>query len=64
MIGKDTFLLTEDVVVALKAQGIVSRRPGSQRDLRIVQQAFNEWQQESQWQLCQISRLLSLTVNY
>ncbi|UTW13783.1 DNA-3-methyladenine glycosylase I [Marinobacterium rhizophilum] len=64
MVGKDTFLLTDDVVAALVAQGIVDKRPTAQRDLRLVQQAFNQWQQESGRPLCQISRLLSMTVGW
>jgi 3-methyladenine DNA glycosylase Tag len=64
MVGKDSFILTEDIVVALKALGIVDKRPGSQKDLQAVQQAFNQWQQQSGRPLCQISRLLSMTVNY
>ena len=64
MAGKDTFVLTEDVVVALKAQGIVDKRPTSQKDLKRVQAAFNQWAQQSGRPLCQISRLLAMTVNY
>ena len=64
MAGKDTFLLTEDVSVALKAQGIVDKKPTSQRDLKKVQEAFNGWRQESGRPLCQLSRMLAMTVNY
>lgn len=64
MSGKDTFVLTDDVVVALKAQGIVDKKPTSQRDLKKVQQAFNGWREQSGRPLCQISRLLAMTVNY
>ncbi|MFC6668856.1 DNA-3-methyladenine glycosylase I [Marinobacterium aestuariivivens] len=64
MVGKDTFLLTDDVVAALKAQGIVDRKPTAKRDLQLVQNAFNQWQRESGRPLCQISRLLSMTVGW
>lgn len=64
MIGKDTFILTDDVVAALKAQGIVEKKPTAKRDLIKVQEAFNQWQQESGRSLCQISRLLSYTVGW
>jgi 3-methyladenine DNA glycosylase Tag len=64
MSGKDTFVLTDDVVVGLKAQGIVDKKPTSQRDLKKVQQAFNDWREQSGRPLCQISRLLAMTVNY
>lgn len=64
MVGKDTFILTDDVVAALKAQGVVEKKPTAKRDLQKVQDAFNQWQQESQRPLCQISRLLSYTVGW
>jgi 3-methyladenine DNA glycosylase Tag len=64
MVGKDSFVLSEDVVVALKAQGIVEKPPRSQKDLNNVQQAFNQWQLESGRPLAHISRMLAMTVNY
>lgn len=64
MVGKDTFMLTDDVVVALKAQGVVDKKPTSQRDLNKAQQFFNQWREESGRPLCQLSRMLSMTVNY
>ena len=64
MVGKDTFILTDDVVAALKAQGIVDKKPTAKRDLAAVQDAFNRWQDESGRPLCQISRLLSYTVGW
>lgn len=64
MVGKDTFVLTEDVVTALKAQGLVDKKPTSRKDLQRVQAAFNVWAAQSGRPLCQISRLLSMTVNY
>lgn len=64
MAGKDTFVLSDDVVAALVAQNIVSKRPTSQRDLAAVQDAFNQWQAQSGRPLCQLSMLLALTVNH
>ena len=61
MVGKDTFLLTDDVVAALAAQGIIDARPASARSLQAVQDVFNGWRRESGLPLCQISRILSLT---
>jgi len=63
-VGKDTFALTEDVTTALMSQGIVDRPPTSQRDLRVVQEAFNGWKHQSSRPLCQISKILAMTVNY
>ncbi|WP_299235275.1 DNA-3-methyladenine glycosylase I [uncultured Halomonas sp.] len=63
LIGKDTFLLTSDVVARLVAAGVVDQPPTSQRDLQRVQEAFNELQQASGRPLCQLSAMLSLTIN-
>ena len=59
MVGKDTFLLTDDVVHMLKVEGVVNKVPSAQRDLDKVQAAFNEWQRETGRPLCHISRVLS-----
>lgn len=62
MVGKDTFMLTDDVVTALKAQGVVEKKPTAQRDLKQVQEAFNQWRETSGRPLCQISRLLAHSI--
>ncbi len=62
IVGRDTPVLTDDVVTALKAQGVIDKRPTAQRDLKLVQQAFNRWQQESGLDQCQISRLLAHSI--
>lgn len=64
MAGKDTFILTDDVVAALKAQDIVDKNPTSQRDQAAVQEAFNEWHAQSGRPLCQLSIMLAHTVNH
>lgn len=64
MAGKDTFVLSTDVIAALVAQDIVTKTPTSQRDLSAVQEAFNIWQAQSGRPLCQLSMLLALTVNH
>ncbi len=64
MIGKDTFIPTDDLVAALKAQGIVDKAPTSQKELAAVQAAFNQWQAESGRPLCQLSVMLAHTVNH
>lgn len=63
MAGKDTFILTDDVVAALSALGLLEKRPTSQKDLFYVQGLFNSWQEETGRPQCQLSRLLSMTVN-
>lgn len=64
MAGKDTFLITTDVVAALVAHGVIDRQPTSQAALRDVQAAFNRLQQDSGRPLCQLSAMLALTVNH
>ncbi|HWR80119.1 MAG TPA: DNA-3-methyladenine glycosylase I [Pseudomonas sp.] len=64
MIGKDTFVPTDDVVAALKAQGVVDKAPTSLKELAAVQSAFNTWQQQSGKPLCQLSVMLAHTVNH
>jgi 3-methyladenine DNA glycosylase Tag len=60
--GKDSFILSRDVVAALLREGVVSTEPKSQRDLKLVQEAFNHWRQESGRPLTQISKVLAFTV--
>lgn len=64
MAGKDTFVLSDDVVAALKAQEFVDRTPTSLKDLALVQSAFSQWQEQSGRPLCHISMMLSYTVNH
>lgn len=63
LVGKDTFLLTSDVVARLQAAGVIDREPVSQRDLQTVQNAFNALQQRSGRPLCQLSAMLALSIN-
>lgn len=61
-VGKDTPVLSRDVLKALQEQGVVDREPTSRRALRDVQAAFDGWRAESGRPLCQISRVLSCSV--
>lgn len=63
MVGKDTFVLTDDVVSVLMAQGILTKKPTAQRDIKAAQAAFNQWQRESGLPLSHISRIVSFTTN-
>lgn len=62
MMGKDTFMFSRDVVAALMGAGVVDKAPTAKRDLAAVQAAFNGWAAESGRPLCQISRVLALSV--
>lgn len=61
-VGWDTPVLSEDVVRALMAQGVIDKAPSSKKALAAVQEAFNVWHQESGRPFCQISRILSATI--
>ena len=61
-VGKDTFCLTRDVVGALIRQKVVDKNPTAKRDLAAVQAAFNEWREQSGRPLCEISRVLSCSI--
>ena len=61
-IGKDTFLLTDDVQGYFKAHKLVDSGFSSQSGLRQVQAVFNHWQQESGLSLANISRILAFSV--
>ena len=60
--GKDSFILSHDVVTALIREGVVSAEPKSQRDLKSVQSAFSHWHHESGRPLTHISKVLAFTV--
>ena len=64
MVGKDTFIPSDDMVAALKAQNIIDKAPTSQRDRAAVQAAFNQWHAQSGRPLCQLSVMLAHTVNH
>ena len=60
--GKDTFMLSPDVVKALVRAKVVDKAPSSKKALAAVQAAFNEWREESGRPLCAISRTLSCSI--
>lgn len=62
MAGKDTFVLSDDVVRALMNAGIVTKKPSSQKDLKATQEFFNELQQQSGLPLSSISMVLAMSI--
>ena len=62
-IGKDTFMLSGDVVAALVREGVVDKKPTGRKALDEVQQAFNAWQAESSRSLMEISRTLAFSID-
>ena len=61
-IGKDTFILTRDVLAALNTCGAAKGKISGKKDRARVQQVFNAWMDESGRPLCQLSRILALSV--
>ncbi len=59
--GKDSPILSRDVVAALIAAGVVDKEPTSKRALAQLQAALNRWMEESGRSLTEISRILALS---
>ena len=62
MAGKDSFLLTGDVVRALIAAGVIAKKPTTRDAKAATGAAFNHWAAETGRPLCQLSRILALSV--
>ena len=60
MAGKDSFILTPDVVRGLNAAGACEGTPNGKRARAAVQTAFNAWAAESGWPLAHISVALAI----
>lgn len=61
--GKDGFILTGDVITALIANGLdINENASSQRDLKKIQTAFNDWHQEAGLPYTHLSKILSYSV--
>lgn len=61
--GRDGFVLSEDVCKALIREGVVAKEPTSRKDMAAVQTAFNAWRAESGRPLSDISRILAFGVD-
>lgn len=59
--GKDSPILSRDVVAALVAAGVVDKEPTSQKALGQLQEALNGWMAESGRSLTEISRILAFS---
>jgi len=62
--GKDTFLLSQDVEAYLRAYAVIDGGLTSQSSLKAIQAQFNQWQQQSGRPLQQISQVVSMSVGY
>lgn len=63
-IGKDTFVLTRDVVTCLRHAGLeISDNPTSKRDLQAIQQTFNRWHDETKLPYTYLSRIAAYSID-
>jgi 3-methyladenine DNA glycosylase Tag len=61
--GKDTFVVTGDVVRCLQRAGLdIKNMPTSQREMGLIQAAFNQWHQESGFAYSHISRMAACSL--
>lgn len=62
MMGKDSFVLSRDVILALQSAGLdIKAEPSSQKEMRLIQAAFNEWHQQSQLTYTQLSQICAFS---
>lgn len=62
-IGKDGFILSSDVVARLKAAGLeIKDQPSSKKDLKLCQEAFNTWHEESGLSYTVLSRICGMSI--
>ena len=62
MFGKDTFVLSNDVVRVLVNEGVVSAKPTGLRDLHRVQAYFNDLHEQSGLPLSAVSTVLAMSI--
>ncbi|WJG09107.1 DNA-3-methyladenine glycosylase I [Aliiglaciecola sp. LCG003] len=61
-IGKDTFILSQDVVAYFSQRDVISGSHSSKRSMRAIQDAFNELHQQSNRSFQELSQIISLSV--
>lgn len=62
MMGKDSFMLTPDVIRALNKLDIAAGKITAKRDRAKVQAAFNTWHEETGLNFAELSRTLAIWV--
>ena len=61
--GKDTFILTGDVVACLRRAGLdITGTPNTQREMRLIQAAFNDWHTQSELPYSHLSRIAACSI--
>ncbi len=62
-VGVDSFALTRDVVLCLQMSGLdIKNMPSSQKDLKLIQQSFNEWHTETGFTYLHLSMIMAYSV--
>lgn len=59
--GRDSYILSRDVVGRLEAEGVIDKPPTSKKAMEAVQDAFNTWMDQSGRSLTEISRVLAMS---
>ncbi len=60
--GRDSFILSQDVTGRLIAEGVIDKPAGSKSSMKAVQTAFNTWMDQSGRSLTEISRILAMSL--
>ena len=61
-IRKDGFILTKDVVGALISTGLdIKEQPTSKREFKLIQETFNDWQQETGLCMTHLSKIAAFS---
>jgi len=60
--GKDSFVLSRDVIAALKREKVFDGTPTSKSSRAAIQAAFNQWVDDGGKSLTRVSRVLAFTV--
>ncbi len=62
-IGADVFLPSRDVIRAVRIAGLdVPEQPTAKRDLKVIQDLFNTWREETGLPYIQLSRICAMSV--
>lgn len=62
-VGVDGFVLSREGIAALIGAGVVDKPPKGKTVMKKVQDAYNQWRDESGWGYVQISRALAMSVD-
>ncbi|GAV19325.1 3-methyl-adenine DNA glycosylase I [Mariprofundus micogutta] len=63
-VGKDTFVLTRDVIRCLQNSGLdIKQNPSSKRDHEAIQNTFNQWHKESGLSYTHMSKIAAYSIS-